>query len=132
MSSNCNSLCPSKVGIVCLLYSTWFQCSASCEVHRCHMNGRRRLAFSILELCPPGSVQVYRVVQWMKEFFVGVKEMIQWIKCLPCKHEDLSSYPQHPCKSLLHLPVTPVRRLSEAGAATLAIRDFQVQREGWS
>lgn len=42
---------------------------------------------------------------------LGVREMARWIKCLPCKHEDQSSGPQHACKSqasvmLAYIPST--------------------------
>lgn len=30
---------------------------------------------------------------------LGVGEMVQWVKCPPCKHRDLSSDPQHACRS---------------------------------
>lgn len=33
----------------------------------------------------------------------------QWVKCLPCKHEDLSSDSQNPCLSLMWYPVLPWR-----------------------
>lgn len=30
----------------------------------------------------------------------GPGKMVQWVKCFPCKHEDLSLDPQHVCENL--------------------------------
>lgn len=37
-------------------------------------------------------------LSWEDKKQIGIAEMAQWVKSLPCKLEDLSLVPQNPCK----------------------------------
>ena len=56
-------------------------------------NHKIKVIFVYMVRGQSGTQEIF-VLHTHKENITGIREMVQLVKCLPCKHEDLSSVPR--------------------------------------